>query len=56
MSETRHAGCTKTPCGHWESSSPAFNGHCSHASCPNYMDSCPVHENYGLAEPQRIGR
>jgi hypothetical protein len=35
--------CTKVECDHWESKSPAFYGHCSHASCPNYMNSCPVH-------------
>jgi hypothetical protein len=36
-------------CEHSEAGSPAFNGHCSHASCPNYMDSCPRHENFGLS-------
>ena len=31
-------------CGHWETRSPAFWGHCSHASCPNYMEACPLHQ------------
>ena len=42
-------------CEHWESTSPMFSGHCSHASCWNYMDSCPVHENYGYPPPARFG-
>lgn len=36
--------CTVTECEHWERTSPAFDGHCSHGSCPNYMNSCPVHK------------
>ena len=41
-------------CDHWERTSPAFCGHCSHASCPNYMDSCPVHQNYGFPDPHGL--
>jgi hypothetical protein len=44
--------CTITKCEHWESASPSLDGHCSHGSCPNYLHSCPVHENYGMAKPQ----
>ena len=36
--------CTKVECDHWESKIPNYHGHCSHGSCPNYMNSCPVHE------------
>jgi hypothetical protein len=39
MSDTE-TRCTLTKCEHWETSSPMFSGHCSHASCPNYMDGC----------------
>ena len=56
MSETTARTCTKTPCEHSEARSPMFSGHCSHASCPNYMDACSVHENYGLGEPRPAGR
>lgn len=48
MSEQQERECTKVPCEHWEASGTGLGGHCSHALCPNYMDSCPVHENYGL--------
>ena len=41
-------------CDHWERTSPGFCGHCSHASCPNYMDSCPKHQNYGFPDPHGL--
>lgn len=36
-------------CAHWENSSPSFRGHCSHASCPNYMEACPLHQTPKVA-------
>jgi hypothetical protein len=43
--EPTHEDCTKVPCDHWESiESTYFYGHCSHGSCPNYREICPVHE------------
>lgn len=36
--------CNELECEHWESNSFAFSGHCSHASCPNYMEACPAHK------------
>ncbi len=47
MSSNAKAGA----CEHWESTSPGFYGHCSHASCPNYMDACPRHQDYN-AHPE----
>ena len=38
-------------CEHWERESPSFHGHCSHASCPNYMNSCPVHSDIPAGRP-----
>jgi hypothetical protein len=37
--------CTITKCDHWESASVNLDGHCSHGSCPNYLHSCPVHQD-----------
>jgi len=37
-------------CEHWESGHPNYSGHCSHASCANYMDACPVHFSYGKGD------
>ena len=43
---------TAGACEHWESAETvAYGGHCSHARCPNYMDSCPRHQGYNV----RIG-
>lgn len=36
-------GCVRQECDHPESARPGLHGHCSHASCPNYMESCPPH-------------
>ena len=38
-------------CTHWETKSPAFWGHCSHASCPNYMEACPLHQTPKVMTP-----
>lgn len=35
-------GCVWLVCDHPESLGPGLRGHCSHASCPNYMESCPA--------------
>lgn len=31
-------------CEHWEAASGSYFGHCSHASCPNYLNSCLRHD------------
>jgi hypothetical protein len=36
--------CTITKCEHWESARPSLSGHCSHGSCPNYLNGCPAHQ------------
>jgi membrane glycosyltransferase len=36
--------CSRQGCAHWESKNPAFWGHCSNTSCPNYMEACPLHQ------------
>lgn len=35
--------CSQQECEHWESKTASYRGHCSHASCPNYMEACPKH-------------
>lgn len=35
-------GCARQECDHPEAGKPGLRGHCSHASCPNYMESCPT--------------
>jgi hypothetical protein len=48
---------SSTPaCGHWEAARQGFSGHCSHGSCPNYMDACPQHRDYGMAPGPGPGR
>jgi len=37
-------GCIRQACGHPESKRPGFYGHCSHASCANYLESCLPHQ------------
>lgn len=41
---TSRQECSRQDCEHWEAATPAFHGHCSHASCPNYMEACPRHQ------------
>ena len=42
--ECTHKDEETQACVHWERNHPAFWGHCSHASCPNYMNVCPLHK------------
>jgi len=35
-------GCARLTCEHPEAARPGLRGHCSRASCPNCMESCPA--------------
>lgn len=51
---TTVAECSRIKCEHWESENMSLRGHCSHASCPNYLQACPRHQT-AAARPGETG-
>ena len=51
--ETARQECNHEQCEHREANTEhkGFWGHCSHASCPNYMESCPRHQTPVVRRP-----